>query len=201
MLNEQAPRRGPQGREEADPSERTQPVPLVVAVAALAMVVWGVGYILLTESFGPAAFGDQRTIADLRGAAPKPGQSADGKQVYAANCVACHQASGQGLPGVFPPLDGSEWVNGDARIVANLLQPGVSGPIAVTGTNFSGAMPPFAQLSDAELAAVASHIRATWSNKAEPLDAALFEKERKASTRTTPFAGGDELKALATKTP
>ena len=65
----------------------------------------------------------------------------------------------QGLPGVFPPLDGSEWVNGDARIVANILLHGVSGPIAVKGSNFSGAMPPFAQLSDAELAAVASHVR------------------------------------------
>ena len=41
----------------------------------------------------------------------------------------------------------------------------------------------------------------TWSNKAAPLDAALFEKERKAAARTTPFASGDELKALATKTP
>ena len=63
-------------------------------------------------------------------------------------------------------------------------------------------MPAFAQLSDEELAAVASHVRSTWSNKAPPLSAELFARERKASTRTTPFAGGDELKALgAKKTP
>ena len=201
MSNEPVPARVPQYREEADPFERTRPVPLVVAGITLAMVLWGVAYILLSESFGLAAFGDQRTIADLRGAAPKAGQAADGKQLYTANCVACHQASGQGLPGVFPPLDGSEWVIGDERIVANILLHGVTGPISVKGTSFTGAMPPFAQLSDAELAAVASHIRSTWSNKAAPLDAALFEKERKAVTRTTPFASGDELKALATKTP
>jgi mono/diheme cytochrome c family protein len=201
MPNQPAPAHSPQDREEADPFEHAQPVPAIVAVITLVMVVWGVAYILLSESFGTAAFGDQRTMADLRGASPKAGQAADGKQVYAANCVACHQASGAGLPGVFPPLDGSEWVTGDGRIVANLLLHGVSGPITVKGTSFTGAMPPFAQLSDAELAAVANHIRSTWSNNAAPLDAALFEKERKAATRTTPFASGDELKALGTKPP
>ena len=199
MSIELPPPRGPQGREEADPSERTRPVPLVVAVVALAMVLWGVVYILRTESFGPAALGDQRTIADLRGAAP--GQAADGKQVFAGNCVACHQATGLGVPGVFPPLDGSEWVTGDDRIVANILLHGVSGPMTVKGVGYSGAMPAFAQLSDAELAAVASHVRSSWSNKAAPIDAALFAKERKAAVRTTPFANGDELKALAGKAP
>ncbi len=60
-------------------------------------------------------------------------------------------------------------------------------------------MPAFKQLGDAELAALASHIRGTWSNKAPPIKAELFAQERKASARTTPFAGGDELKALAAK--
>ena len=60
-------------------------------------------------------------------------------------------------------------------------------------------MPAFKQLGDAELAAVASHVRGTWSNKAPPLTAELIAQERKASTRTTPFAGGAELKALTAK--
>lgn len=190
-----------QHREEADPFERTRPVPLIVAALTLVVVLCGVGYILTSESFGPAAFGDRRTIADLRGASVQPGQVADGKQVFAANCVACHQATGLGLPGVFPPLDGSEWVNGDERILANILLHGITGQITVQGKSFAGAMPSFAQLSDAELAAVASHVRSNWSNKSAPLTAELFEKERKASGRTTPFAGGDELKALAGKAP
>ena len=58
-------------------------------------------------------------------------------------------------------------------------------------------MPAFAQLGDAELAAVANYVRANWSNKAEPVDAALFAGERKAVVRDKPFEGEAELKALA----
>ena len=61
-------------------------------------------------------------------------------------------------------------------------------------------MPAFGQLGDAELAAVLSHVRSAWSNKSAPLAAELIAQERKANTRSTPFASGDELKALA-KTP
>ncbi|MGH8829592.1 MAG: c-type cytochrome [Polaromonas sp.] len=188
-----------QEREQAEPSERSQPMPLIVAVIAVAVVLWGVAYILFSESFGRADLGDRRTLADLSG--PAVGAAADGKQVFTANCVACHQASGKGLPGVFPPLDGSEWVTGDERTVANILLHGVIGEMTVMGNSFKGAMPAFQQLSDAELAAVASYIRAEWSNKAGAIKPELFEAERKASTRTTPFNGGAEVKALTAKAP
>lgn len=201
MTNESEPGRRAQQREENDPSERSRPIPLIVAAVTLAVVLSGVAYILLSEPFGRADLGDRRTLADLRPALARPGQGADGQLVFNANCVACHQASGKGLPGVFPPLDGSEWVNGDERILANIVLHGVSGEISVMGQTYKGAMPAFPQLSDAELAAVLSHVRSAWSNKSAPLKAELVEKERKAGTRTTPFAGGDELKALATKTP
>ena len=66
----------------------------------------------------------------------------------------------------------------------------------MVGTDYSGAMPSFQQLNDAELAAVASYVRSNWSNKAEAIKPDLFEQERKASTRTTPFEGGAALNAL-----
>jgi mono/diheme cytochrome c family protein len=163
------------------------------------MVLAGVGYILLSESFGRADLGDRRTLADLRAAVPGAGGgAANGKQLFAANCVACHQATGKGLPGVFPPLDGSEWVTGDERAVANILLHGITGEITVGGNVFKGAMPSFQQLGDAELAAVASYVRSEWSNKAAPIAAGLFAAERKAAIRSTPFSSGDEIKALAT---
>ena len=189
-----------QQRENADPEERIRPIPLVVAAVVVVMVAFGVLYILLSEPFGNAALGDRRTVADLSGPVPAAaGAVVDGKQVFTANCVACHQATGKGLPGVFPPLDGSEWVHGDARTLANILLHGINGEIEVAGTTYKGAMPAFQQLGDAELAAVATYIRSAWSNKAEALEPGLFEQERKASPRTTPFEGGAALKALTAK--
>jgi mono/diheme cytochrome c family protein len=123
----------------------------------------------------------------------------DGKQVFTGNCVACHQTTGKGLPGVFPPLDGSEWVAGDERVVANILLHGIDGELTVAGNTFKGSMPSFQQLGDAELAAVASYVRSEWSNKAAPIKPEVFAAERKAGTRTTPFQGGAELKTLAGK--
>ncbi|MBK7282655.1 c-type cytochrome [Candidatus Aalborgicola defluviihabitans] len=186
-----------QERENEEPEERIRPVPLAAVIVTLTMVLFGVVYIFLSEPFGNAELGDRRTLADLSGPAPvAAGAAVDGKAVFAAQCVACHQATGKGLPGVFPPLDGSEWVQGDARTVANILLHGINGKITVAGTDYSGAMPSFQQLNDAELAAVASYVRSNWSNKAEAIKPDLFEQERKASTRTTPFEGGAALKAL-----
>lgn len=189
-----------QERENAEPEERIRPVPLLAIAITVAMVLFGVVYILTSEPFGTPELGDRRTVADLSGPVPAAaGAAVDGKAVFAAQCAACHQATGKGLPGVFPPLDGSEWVQGDARTVANILLHGITGKITVAGADYSGAMPSFQQLGDAELAAVASYIRSEWSNKAEPLPASLFAQERKASTRTTPFEGGEALKALTAK--
>ena len=184
----------PQAREQHDPTERIQPIPLAVAAITVAMVLAGALYIAVSEPFGYSQFGDRRTIADLRPAAS--GGAVDGKQVFSGNCVACHQATGKGLPGVFPPLAGSEWVQGNERVVTNILLHGIDGEITVEGNSFKGQMPSFQQLGDAELAAVASYVRSEWSNKAPPIKPEVFAAERKASTRTTPFKGEAELKTL-----
>ena len=188
-------------RETADPTERSQPIPLLVAGITLAMVLAGAGYILLSEPFGVPGLGDRRTEADLRPAPAGAGGAVDGKQVFAANCVACHQAAGTGVPGVFPPLAGSEWVNGEPRVLANILLHGVEGELTVKGTPYKGSMPSFARLGDAELAAVASYVRASWGNQAPAVPADLFAAERKQNARSKPFSGGAELGALAARSP
>lgn len=188
-----------QARENEDPEEAIRPIPIAALLIALGMVLWAVVYILRTEPLDLAAYGDQRTRAELAGpaAAAGGGGAVDGKALFAAQCAACHQASGKGLPGVFPPLDGSEWVQGSPRVLANILLHGVTGEISVAGQKYQGSMPSFAQLSDAELAGVASFIRSNWGNKNDPLDAALFATERQAGAeRKTPFDGGAALKAL-----
>ena len=187
-----------QTRENEDPEEAIRPMPLVALLVAVGMVLWAVVYILRTEPLDMSVYGDQRTYAELTGpASPAAGEAVDGKALFAAQCASCHQATGKGLPGVFPPLDGSEWVQGSPRLLANILLHGVSGEITVAGQKFQGVMPSFAQLSDAELAGVASYIRSAWANQSEAMDAALFEAERQAgSERTEPFEGEAALKAL-----
>ncbi|MDQ8197220.1 c-type cytochrome [Pelagicoccus enzymogenes] len=91
----------------------------------------------------------------------------DGSKIYAQQCVACHQGQGQGLPGAFPPLAGSEWVTGAPEISIKVLLHGLGGEIQVKGNTYNGAMPAFgAVLNDAEIAAVISHIRGSWDNGA-----------------------------------
>ena len=186
-----------QQRENEDPEEAVRPMPVAALLVAAAMVVWAVVYILYTEPLTLSQFGDQRTRAELSGPVAAAGGAVDGKALYAAQCAACHQATGAGLPGVFPPLDGSEWVQGEPRVLANILLHGITGEITVKGNKYQGAMPAFPQLSDAELAGIASFIRSNWSNKAEPLQAELFAKERADGSRTTPFEGEAALKALS----
>lgn len=186
-----------QQRENEDPEEAVRPMPLVALLVAAGMVVWAVIYILNTEPLNLSQFGDQRTRAELSGPVAAAGGAVDGKALYAAQCAACHQATGAGLPGVFPPLDGAEWVQGEPRVLANILLHGVTGEITVKGNKYQGAMPAFAQLSDAELAGIASFIRGNWSNKADALQAELFAKERADGSRTTPFEGEAALKALS----
>jgi cytochrome c oxidase subunit II len=79
-----------------------------------------------------------------------------GEKVYAANCVACHQATGKGVPGAFPALDGSAVVNGPRTGQLNIV------------LNGKGGMPPWkGVLSDTDIAAVITYTRNNWSNKAQ----------------------------------
>lgn len=185
-----------QQREHEEPSETIRPIPAIAAALTLMAVLFGAGYILFSEPFGLAEFGDRRTVADLREAGGAAGAAADGKALYAAQCAACHQPGGKGLAGVFPPLDGSEWVTGNERMLANILLHGIDGEIEVLGVKYQGSMPPFERLSDGELAALATWLRSQWSNRAAAVEAGTFAQERAAQRRSAPFESGAQLKAL-----
>ena len=188
-------------REGPDPEEAERPLPWYVIMFLGAMAMWGGFYIYSTPSGGDSVWGDQRTLSVLQPPAPIDASavaSIDGGQIYQANCAACHQATGAGVPGVFPPLDGAEWVVGDAGVLSQILLHGMSGPITVKGNTYNGMMPGFGQLSDAELAAVLTHIRGAWSNQADPIHAEFIAEQRaRTSDRTTPFDGEAELAGLA----
>ncbi|HEY2177920.1 MAG TPA: cytochrome c [Caulobacteraceae bacterium] len=78
-----------------------------------------------------------------------------GQAAYTTDCSACHQANGQGIKGAFPALAGDPLVKGDPAVVIGVV------------LNGRGGMPSFkADLSDGEVAAAVSYIRAAWGNGA-----------------------------------
>lgn len=86
----------------------------------------------------------------------------DGAALFAQHCAACHQGDGSGTVGLAPALKGEHWgrLGAERSYLATVLTHGLSGPIKVNGQPFSGSMPAFAaQLDDAALAAIATHVR------------------------------------------
>jgi mono/diheme cytochrome c family protein len=171
-------------REQAEPRDGFEPVPFWVAIVCGALLMWGGYYIgANTADFRRDVF----DRSDLRGVesgpstpAPDPNpQTVDelkriGEQKYQTICAACHQPNGEGQRAQnIPPLNGSEWVVGDqaspARLVRILLY-GLSGPIAVKGHTFTGAVMPQQGniLKDYEIAGVLTFVRNNWSNKGDP---------------------------------
>lgn len=129
-------------------------------------------------------------------------KAVSGAAVFASHCATCHQSSGQGLPGAFPPLAGSEYVLGDPTRMVSIILDGLQGPVSVKGATFNGHMPAWkSQLNDSEIAAVASHVRSTWGNKASPITPDFVKKVRTAyGKRSTPWTV-QELQSISTKGP
>jgi len=91
----------------------------------------------------------------------------DGKKVY-GNCASCHQADGLGVPGQFPPLVDSEWVNGGTKRIAAIILNGVQGPMTVAGQKYGAqAMQPWNSLSDEGIAQVMTYVRRTFGELPE----------------------------------
>ena len=102
-----------------------------------------------------------------------------GEKIFNANCAACHQTTGQGVPGAFPPLVGHapELANakGGREYMENLLLYGLQGEINVSGQAYNGVMAAWSQFSDDELASVLNYVLSSWGNAdAMPADYPAF---------------------------
>ena len=134
----------------------------------------------------------KRSAAKAQAVAPDA-LAPDGKKIFSTTCAACHQASGEGVEGTYPPLAGSEWVaDNEARIVRIILQ-GLTGPVEVAGQTFAGAMPAWGGvLKDAEIAAVATYVRSAWGNNAAAITGATVTSIRAATkARATPWTAAE----------
>lgn len=132
----------------------------------------------------------------LTGAAKE--QFLRGSEVFLrdGHCATCHQKDGNGLPEAqFPPLAGSEWVQGSEDRLIRLTLHGLIGPIEVKGVKYPGAVPmtPFKFLSDAEIADVLTFVRNAFGNKAAPVTPQAVQKVRTATKDQPSFYPAAEL--------
>jgi mono/diheme cytochrome c family protein len=189
-----------ESRENPDPLEAGRPVPLALWILALVLAICGGVYIARSNLAEAAEYGDHRTLADLQQKPKTAGRgaaAADGAAVFGSRCVACHQAGGTGLPGVFPPLAGSNWVNGRDTTVVQILLHGIQGTLTVNGVAYNGVMPNWSSLSDAEIAAVLTYVRSQWGNKGGAVDVALVSAQRaETAARSGPWNGDADLTKL-----
>jgi cytochrome c6 len=105
---------------------------------------------------------------------PPPGQ-----KLYARHCLSCHQADGYGVPNMQPAIKGGTWVKGDAQALALFVMSGGFDSASRKESENGNVMPPFRQLSDADLAGILSYIRAKFGPGASPVTAADVAEARK----------------------
>lgn len=188
-------------REPRDPVEGREPSPWFFVAAVALALFWGGWYLgRYGGEFGldtHVAFASRQPAitasADAQAAAAVSNPVEAGSRVYQKNCTACHQATGKGLAGAFPPVVGSEWVNGAPETLLRILLHGLQGPVQVAGATYNGAMPAWQEtLKDEEIAALATYLRQWAPNAASPVDAAAVTALRTAhANRTTPWTAAE----------
>ncbi len=110
-----------------------------------------------------------------------------GRRLY-ASCLTCHGPAGRGQPGVYPPLRGSAWVQGDPGRFAKVLLHGLRGRVKVGDIEINGLMPKPAVETDEDIAAVMTYVRQAFGNQAPPVPAELVREVRAATKdRTAPW--------------
>jgi mono/diheme cytochrome c family protein len=166
-------------REKGEPTISHPPVTGGVLLAGAIVLMVAAGYVGTTS--GGFRMDNTYAMAGTYTPAPPPGAVdgvggevemtpelwlAKGKKVY-NNCMACHQANGQGLPGQFPPLVASEWVLDGTERLSMIVLKAVQGPLMVKGQQYNQVMTYVGEqnLSDKEIAQVMTYIRNEWGNE------------------------------------
>jgi len=124
-----------------------------------------------------------------------------GKSVYMQTCFTCHQITGMGLPGAFPPLAGTDYVSGDVRRMISMILKGVNPPLKVNGIVYVAPMPPLPIVypilnDDKNVADVVNYVRNSFGNKDEKGVSPEFVKKVRDefAARATPWTEAELLK-------
>ena len=176
-------------REKREPRVGLEPLSIwLIAVYGLALFTGGAYLGRFSGNFS----GDSLDIAYVPVKKAGPGGANEGpakeltpaergKKIFAANCQTCHQANGEGVPGQYPPLAGSEFTNGGSRRMGMIVLKGLQGPVKVKGQQYGSAvMQPWDKtLTDQKIADVMTYERSEWGNKASPVTAEQIATLRK----------------------
>lgn len=131
-----------------------------------------------------------KKMEELRAALPR------GYKIFNTVCQTCHGKSGEGIAAMAPPLNESNWVNGNKKAFISIVLFGLTGPVEVHGKMYkapeiNGDMPGIGgsdEFSDADIAQLLTFLRSAWKNKADKVTAADIQQVRKANTgRQKPF--------------
>jgi len=210
------PRRGPSGagsegpsdgrlvevhsqlsRDKDEPAEGFSLTPIFIVFLFCGFGFWAGLYLTQNSgNFAPTAFDLNAPKASVAGGpvAFEP-DAAKGEKLFIVNCAACHQATGLGVPGAFPPLAKSAWVAGPEERIIKAVLAGLAGEIEVNGVKYNGNMPNIgAGLKDAQVAHIATYVRQAWGNVAEPVMDTKVAEVRKAIGNRAQYSPADLLK-------
>jgi nitrite reductase (NO-forming) len=87
-----------------------------------------------------------------------------GRELFVGTCSVCHQATGTGLPGVFPPLAKSDYLAADPKRAIDVLLHGLTGKVTVNGSEYDSVMPAMSQLNDDSIANILTYVLNSWGN-------------------------------------
>jgi mono/diheme cytochrome c family protein len=160
-------------REPIEPSENLLPLPFWLITFSGVLLFWGGIYLQrYSGDYAATVYNENAMRPGLvrTNAAAPIDPYVLGRRLFADTCAKCHQPDGQGVPGQYPPLAGSEWVLAHdptrmIRIVLDALQ----GPVKVKGAEFNNTMTPWRDtLTDQQIAAVITYVRTQkdWGNNA-----------------------------------
>lgn len=141
----------------------------------------------LLLAFAAACGGGDEPAPNGDSTPPPPAPVALNGEAEYGVCATCHTATGEGMPGVYPPLAGSEIVGRASpnRQLAIMIH-GLQGPVTVKGATYNSVMAAWGSLSDAQLAAIATYERSSWGNTAGAVtEAQVAEVRQMTAARTT----------------
>lgn len=107
-----------------------------------------------------------------------------GGALYNGACSVCHQATGMGLEGVFPPLAKSDFLTTNKERAIGVVVNGLSGPVVVNGKSYNSVMPPMSQLADDEVANLLTYAGNSWGNSMGAFSAEQVAKVRATTPRS-----------------